>query len=658
MLHLAVKKTTNRYHFGRVPMLLIASLVLSAGLLGWATVSQSASTDSAVRFNRNVRVAPSKLKKEITGAGMNYVMSVPLATITVDRTDDVAGASACTSADNDCSLRGAVAFANINPGTTISLPAGTYNLSISGVGEGFSGNNAVGDLDISGNNTSIVGAGAASTTIHQTTANDRVIELNPNLDAGFNTSISDVTISGGNETTGVGGGGIISGSIDNSLTLTNCTVTGNSATGAGTFGGGGVLHTGGSLTVTGCTFSNNSTSASGGAIGYSAGDPIGRTPSSGTFSVTGSTFSSNSAASAAAGGGALDLFNFNLGSGMYAIASSTFSNNTATNGSGGAIIVESGPLMATTTAFTSNHAGNSGGAITSAGSTDIRYSRLVGNSAGVPANGAAIFRSGGTLTADDNWWGSNSGAGANVAGTTSPAVYLVLSITADPTTVCPNATSSLTADIKSRNAGSPLTTELNGLPTFDASYMATLGTVSGDTDFVNGASTATFTAGGINGSANIDVTADNETVGTTVEISGEPPTLVVTDALLKLWPPNHQYNTFSVANLVVSAAEGCTGADVSSSVVITSVSSDEPENGDGDGSTVNDIVIAPDCKSVQLRAERNEGGNGRVYRINLKVTTSSGSTTATVYVYVPVDHGGAAVDDGPSAGYTVNSTCP
>ena len=52
----------------------------------------------------------------------------------------------CTAAPNDCSLRGAVTFANLNPGTTIIVPAGTYQLNIpGGAVEGFSGNNLIGD---------------------------------------------------------------------------------------------------------------------------------------------------------------------------------------------------------------------------------------------------------------------------------------------------------------------------------------------------------------------------------------------------------------------------------------------------------------------------------------------------------------------------------
>src|SRR5690242_4644219 len=63
-------------------------------------------------------------------AGVQPVLAA--GTITVDRTDDTAAASACTAAANDCSLRGAAIFANSNPGTTINIPSGTYSLTIDG----------------------------------------------------------------------------------------------------------------------------------------------------------------------------------------------------------------------------------------------------------------------------------------------------------------------------------------------------------------------------------------------------------------------------------------------------------------------------------------------------------------------------------------------
>jgi hypothetical protein len=127
-----------------------------------------------------------------------------------------------------------------------------------------------------------------------------------------------------------------------------------------------------------------------------------------------------------------------------------------------------------------------------------------------------------------------------------------------------------------------------------------------------------------------------------------------------MWPPNHTYQTFNVTDFVASASSSCDASVDINDVVIQKVSSDEPENSAGaDGNTLNDIVIAPDCKSVQLRRERDGGLNGRVYTITFKVTDSFGnSSTATVKVYVPINNNGTAVDDGAAAGYTVNSLCP
>jgi hypothetical protein len=87
-------------------------------------------------------------------------------------------------------------------------------------------------------------------------------------------------------------------------------------------------------------------------------------------------------------------------------------------------------------------------------------------------------------------------------------------------------------------------------------------------------------------------------------------------------------------------------------VVIEKATSDEPDGGD---STLNDIVIASGCKSVQLRAERDGTKDGRVYHITLGVKDSSGNLTTAVYnVSVPVGKA-PAVDSGVH--YTVNSTC-
>jgi uncharacterized repeat protein (TIGR01451 family) len=141
--------------------------------------------------------------------------------------------------------------------------------------------------------------------------------------------------------------------------------------------------------------------------------------------------------------------------------------------------------------------------------------------------------------------------------------------------------------------------------------------------------------------------------------SNPPPTITLTTQPITLSPPNHTYRTISVSDMVASASDNCDPNVNVGAVVITQVTSDEPENAPGnDGNTLNDIVIALDCKSVQLRSERAGNLNGRVYTITLKLTDSSGNvTTATYKVTVPLSPGaGAAVDSAPV--YTVTSACP
>ena len=62
----------------------------------------------------------------------------------------------------------------------------------------------------------------------------------------------------------------------------------------------------------------NSVGTSGGGLGYTPGDPAGRTPSVGHLVIRGTTFEHNQASSMAAGGGGLDVYTLNLGTGWKA----------------------------------------------------------------------------------------------------------------------------------------------------------------------------------------------------------------------------------------------------------------------------------------------------------------------------------------------------
>jgi uncharacterized repeat protein (TIGR01451 family) len=166
-----------------------------------------------------------------------------------------------------------------------------------------------------------------------------------------------------------------------------------------------------------------------------------------------------------------------------------------------------------------------------------------------------------------------------------------------------------------------------------------------------GVGTTTVTWKATDGAGNFSTATQTVTV-----IDNTAPTITLNGQTPSMWPPNHKYQTFSVTNFVTSVFDNCGGVTVNS-VVIDHVTSDETENGNGDGNTTNDIIIASNCKSVQLRSERDGGGNGRVYTITFRLTDTHGNvTTADARVVVAHNPGETPVDSGPH--YTVNGTCP
>jgi endonuclease/exonuclease/phosphatase family metal-dependent hydrolase len=109
-----------------------------------------------------------------------------------------------------------------------------------------------------------------------------------------------------------------------------------------------------------------------------------------------------------------------------------------------------------------------------------------------------------------------------------------------------------------------------------------------------------------------------------------PPTIEVSVTPDVLWPPNHKYVTVQ-ATVVVSD-----DIDPNPTVRLVSVTSNEPDNGDDDGNTVNDVVILDD-DTFLLRAERSESGDGRVYTITYEASDVAGNTAiGTATVTVPV----------------------
>jgi hypothetical protein len=111
----------------------------------------------------------------------------------------------------------------------------------------------------------------------------------------------------------------------------------------------------------------------------------------------------------------------------------------------------------------------------------------------------------------------------------------------------------------------------------------------------------------------------------------ESPTISVSLSPNLLWPPNHTMQN-------IAASVTTTGTCTPLTVTLESLVSDEADNGEDDGNTVNDIdnyTLGTNDQAWRARAERSGVGDGRVYTATYKVTDALGnesSTTATVTV--------------------------
>src|SRR6185503_19848410 len=90
-----------------------------------------------------------------------------------------------------------------------------------------------------------------------------------------------------------------------------------------------------------------------------------------------------------------------------------------------------------------------------------------------------------------------------------------------------------------------------------------------------------------------------------VNVNDTIPPVIKVKGPIVLAPPDHKYDTFTIADFVKSVTDSCTTGIGIADVVITKVSSDEPEDGIGDGKTLMDIVIGSDRRSTKLRVERS-----------------------------------------------------
>jgi Bacterial Ig-like domain (group 3) len=178
-------------------------------------------------------------------------------------------------------------------------------------------------------NLTITGPGANLLTVQRSTAGGTPQFGIFTINSGKTVGISGLTISNGNTSTG---GGINNQGL---LTLTGCTISGNSVNGTNSLGGGilnGSTAGAATLTITNSTISGNSTNGSnsiGGGIVNSTGN------GTATLTITNSTLSGNSAIGGGNFGGGI-YNSTTTGTATLTITNSTISRNSA-NGIGGGI---------------------------------------------------------------------------------------------------------------------------------------------------------------------------------------------------------------------------------------------------------------------------------------------------------------------------------
>ncbi len=326
----------------------------------------------------------------------------------------------------------------------ITLPAGTYTQSLTGVEDA----NAGGDFDITTGIT-INGAGAGGAFVEGNTATtERVIHF-INATTPFTATVNDVTFRNGRTASGTfgagvrvqngsvtfnrvtvrdnislgRGGGIYVLNASSVLTMNDSVVTNNQTSTSGvataSAGGAGLYQNGGTVTLSNTSVTNN-TSAVTGSTAATPPNPVGGgiLVFTGTMNLNSSIVSVNtatSAQSASFGGGIVTV----SATAAVNLTNSVVSNNTAavTNAAFSAIVggidIEGGTLTMTESTVSGNTGGNIGGIRVLSATANINRSAITGNIASLAFPGGIYAITGtGTTTVNLN--------NSTVSGNTTP----------------------------------------------------------------------------------------------------------------------------------------------------------------------------------------------------------------------------------------------
>lgn len=328
-----------------------------------------------------------------------------MATFTVNSTADAVDASpgngVCATSGGVCTLRAAIQETNALAGIdTITVPGGTYQLTIPGTGEDES---VTGDLDI--RDGLIINGADPNTTFIDGGALDHVFHVRTNQAV----TLTGMTIQNGNAPyiDGMfdGGGGIRA--TGQQLSIINCKVVNNHSIARG----GGVFSIANAISITDSQISNNTSQTSGGGFSNASSSTI--------INVTDTIFAENNANGGAGGG---DFFG-----NLVNISHTEFNNNTAVGWGGGVYFSRNdGSVTLDNVTLSGNSSGQYGGAGIVSGdnmNVHILNSQILNNRAA--SGGGGIYYSypdGATLTIANSTFAGNQAE--NTATTSGGAILL------------------------------------------------------------------------------------------------------------------------------------------------------------------------------------------------------------------------------------------
>lgn len=253
-------------------------------------------------------------------------------------------------------------------------------------------------------------------------------------------------------------------------TFTSCIFNNNTVSAIGDAIGGAINNIG-TLAVINCTFNNNSASGNYNAMGGAICN-LCQVSNSGSSSVnctvTNCTFKGNSAQIGGAICNLCQVINSSSGSVNCTVTNCTFTSNTATDYDGGAICNRcsarggSGFTNCTVTGciFTNNTAVVGGALSNSASTLNANFNRFYNNTAATSGN--ALYCNNGSTDANYNWWSSNKDPKTipnlivENGGSVDADIWVILTVSANPTTINNTKISTITADLNHINGGGDL----------------------------------------------------------------------------------------------------------------------------------------------------------------------------------------------------------